>query len=188
LAGLILQLEAVDTHLSRNQVERAQKITAQAMSRARSTLADARHAIDDLRNDETKLDVESIVRAETERFTSATGILCDLELEITSYIPEPVAEHVLKIVSEGLTNIARHARAQHVSLQLEVHNGTLNMQIKDDGCGFEVAVPGKSGHYGLVGMRERARLAGGMLDIESRPGQGTILRLRFPLGERNAVR
>ena len=181
LAGLILQLEAVDTHLSRGKVDRAQEIAVQAMARARATLADARHAIDDLRDNETELDVESMVRAEVERFTAATAIPCELDLEITSTIPAPLAEHVLKIVSEGLTNIARHARAQNVSLQLEAHNGTLEMEIKDNGCGFDSSGQARSGHYGLIGMRERARLKGGTLDIQSRPGEGTTLRLRFPL-------
>lgn len=181
LAGLILQLEAVDTHLSRGQLERAQTITSQAMSRARATLADARHAIDDLRNNDAELDVEAVIRAEAERFTSATSIPCELDLEITSKIPEPLAEHVLKIISEGLTNIAKHAHAEKISLKVEAHNGLLEMEIKDDGCGFDASAQGKSGHYGLVGMRERARLAGGRLEIQSVPHEGTTLRLRLPL-------
>ncbi|MBM3125288.1 MAG: sensor histidine kinase [Chloroflexi bacterium] len=181
LAGLILQLEAVDTHLSRGQMERAQKIAVQAMERARSTLSDARHAIDDLRNDHSNIDVEAVLRAEAERFTSATGIACDLDVEITSKIPGPLAEHVLKIVSEGLTNIARHARAKNVDLQVEAHNGLLEMQIRDDGSGFDTNQIGKSGHYGLIGMRERARLAGGTVEALSLPGEGTTLKLRLPL-------
>lgn len=188
LAGLILQLEAVDTHLSRSQLERAQTITAQAMSRARATLADARRAIDDLRNNDTELDVESIVRAEVDRFTTATGIACDLDLEITSKIPEALAEHALKIVSEGLTNIARHARARNVCLHLEAHNGLLEMKITDDGAGFDPGQQSRSGHYGLIGMRERARLSGGTLEIQSQPGEGTTLKLRLPLRERNGVK
>jgi len=171
----------VDTHLSRNQNERAQKIILQAMSRARTTLADARRAIDDLRKNEVELDLESTVRAEAERFTTATGIPCELNLEIVSRIPEPIAYHVLKIVSEGLTNIARHAHAKNVSLQLEANNGSLEIVIEDDGSGFDVHQQNKSGHYGLIGMRERARLAGGTLDVVSQPGQGTTLKLRLPL-------
>jgi NarL family two-component system sensor histidine kinase YdfH len=184
LAGLILQLEAVDTHLSRGKVDRAQEIAVQAMARARSTLADARHAIDDLRDDNSIIDVEATVRAEAERFTSATGIPCDLDLEITSHIPQPLVEQVLKIASEGLTNIARHARAEHVSLQIDAHNGLLEMEIKDDGSGFDTNQIGKSGHYGLIGMRERARLASGTLDIHSRLGEGTALKLSFPLNQK----
>lgn len=181
LAGLILQLEAVDTHLSRSQYDRAQKIITQAMARARATLADARRAIDDLRSNNTELDMESIVRAEVDRFTTATGIACDLDLEITSKIPESLAEHALKIVSEGLTNVARHARAKNVRLRLEAHDGLLEMEIKDDGSGFDANQPGKTGHYGLVGMRERARLAGGSLEIHGKPGEGTTLKLKLPL-------
>jgi NarL family two-component system sensor histidine kinase YdfH len=181
LAGLILQLEAVDSHLARNQTDRAQKIITQAMSRARSTLAEARRAIDNLREGQVVIDLESAVRAEAERFTSATGIACNLDLEITANIPESITEHILKIVSEGLTNIARHARAKNATLQLEAHNDLLEMEIKDDGAGFETNQIGKSGHYGLIGMRERARLAGGALDVFSQPGEGTTLKLRFPL-------
>lgn len=185
LAGLILQLEAVDTHLSRGQSERAQKITAQAMARARSTLAEARRAIDDLRQNHSDMDIESIIRAEAERFTSATGLDCDLDLEIISKVPEPLANHVLKIVSEGLTNIANHARARNVALHLEAHNGLLELEIKDDGCGFDPGAQTASGHYGLVGMRERARLAGGTLEIHSVSGKGTTLHLELSLSERN---
>ncbi|MBM3145433.1 MAG: sensor histidine kinase [Chloroflexi bacterium] len=181
LAGLILQLEAVDTHLARSQTDRAQKIVAQAMSRARSTLADARRAIDDLREEQAIVDVESAVRAEAERFTSATGIHCNLDLEITSHIPDFVAEHILKIVSEGLTNIARHARAKNVDLQIDAYDGRLYLEIKDDGSGFDTNQIGKSGRYGLIGMRERSRLAGGTLEIQSKPNEGTTLRLRLPL-------
>jgi NarL family two-component system sensor histidine kinase YdfH len=187
LAGLILQLEAADEHLAGRQYDRVQKIITQAMSRARATLADARSAIDDLRHNDTELDVGSIVRGEVERFTSATGISCELDLEITSKIPEPLAEQIMKIVLEGLTNVARHARAEKVSLKLNAHDRLLEMEIKDDGCGFDSNGQGKSGHYGLVGMRERARLAGGTLDIQSMIGEGTTLRLRLPLTERNTV-
>jgi NarL family two-component system sensor histidine kinase YdfH len=151
------------------------------MARARAALAEARHAIDDLRDTNPILDVESAVRAEAERFSSATGIACELELEITSRIPEPVADQVLKIISEGLNNVARHARARNVWLQMEAHNGLLEMEIKDDGSGFDASKQVNSGHYGLVGMRERARLADGTLEIRSQPGVGTTLRLRLPL-------
>jgi len=181
LAGLLLQLEAVDTHLSRSQVSRAQEIVTQAMARARAALADARRAIDDLRRRDGDLDLEASVRAEAERFTKAMGIPCELHLEVISRIPESTAEHAFKVVTEALTNIARHAHASKVSLQLEAHNGSLEIVITDDGSGFDADQQDKSGHYGLIGMRERARLAGGILDIHSQPGGGTILKLRLPL-------
>jgi NarL family two-component system sensor histidine kinase YdfH len=187
LAGVILQLEAVDSHLSRGNTERAQGIAVQAMARARSTLAEARRAIDDLRQSDTELNLEAAIRSEADRFSAATGIPCDLELDIVSKIPAPVSEQALRIISEGLTNIARHARAGTVKLQVEAHNGTLDLQITDDGCGFDSGSPVKSGHYGLIGMRERARLSGGMVDVQSKPGQGTTLRASLPLAERTAV-
>jgi two-component system, NarL family, sensor histidine kinase YdfH len=187
LAGVILQLEAVDSHLSRGHMERAQDIAVQTMARARSTLADARRAIDDLRRTDAELDLEAAIRSEADRFSAATGIACDLDLEIISKIPTPVSEQALRIISEGLTNIARHARAGKVKLQVEAHNGTLDLQIIDDGCGFDSGSPVKSGHYGLIGVRERARLSGGMVDVQSQPGQGTTLKASLPLAERTAV-
>ena len=115
-------------------------------------------------------------------------VVAKQNVEIASKIPEPLAEHVLKIVSESLTNIACHARAENTSLHLEAHKGLLEMEVKDDGSGVDSNQQGKSGHYGLVGMRERARLAVGTLEIHSKPDGGTTLKLRLPLDERNAVR
>jgi NarL family two-component system sensor histidine kinase YdfH len=81
LAGLILQLEAIDSHLSRGNTAKAQTITQQAMDRARSTLADARRAIDDLRSGEMpEVNLETALREETDRFTAASGIPCELSI------------------------------------------------------------------------------------------------------------
>ena len=82
LAGLVLQLEAIDSHLSRGNTAKAQAITQQAMDRARLTLADVRRAIDDLRSDEMpEIDLETAVREEAGRFTAATGIPCELSID-----------------------------------------------------------------------------------------------------------
>ena len=87
LAGLVLQLEAIDSHLSRGNTAKAQAITQQAMDRARSTLADARRAIDDLRSgDLPEIDLETAVREEADRFTAASGIPCELSIELAAVI------------------------------------------------------------------------------------------------------
>jgi NarL family two-component system sensor histidine kinase YdfH len=188
LAGLILQLEAANSHLDSSRPERAQAIVQQAMARARTTLADARRAIDDLRAEAGAADLAAAVQAEADRFTAATGLPC----EVTQALPKPLSqkarEQALRVVAEALTNVARHARASHVWVRLAdgtspAHPGGLEVEVRDDGCGFDPAAAVTPGHYGLLGLRERARLAGGTLEIASAPQQGTTVRLWLPTDE-----
>jgi len=181
LAGLILQLEAVDSHLSRGHADKAQSIVQQAMNRARFTLADARRAIDDLRSSEVSdIDLETAVREETDRFMAASGIPCELSIVLPPELPEDVRDNALRVVSEALTNIARHAQAQRTAVSLQPIDHSLGIEVRDDGVGFDPAQIGV-GHYGLIGLRERTRLIGGTLNIESAPGQGTTLKVQLPL-------
>ena len=181
LAGLILQLEAVEAHLAGNRMERARSILRQSMERARETLADARLAIDDLRHNE-KRNIEEAVRQEIDHFTDSTGIPCTREIEFPMNIPEQVSETVIRVAEEGLTNIARHANAYKARLRITYidKKNTLEMEISDDGIGFDPQQV-EAGHYGLLGMRERVRLVGGNLDVHSAPGNGTQILIRFPL-------
>ncbi|HEY8555149.1 MAG TPA: PAS domain S-box protein [Burkholderiales bacterium] len=90
-----------------------------------------------------------------------------------------------RLAQEALTNILRHAEARHVHVTLRAHGQELEMRIMDDGKGFDVeaarmrASRGES--FGLLGMEERALLAGGRLEILSTPGEGTRVVARFPL-------
>jgi len=177
VAGLVLQLEAADSHLAQGRAERAQSIVQQAMVRARATLADARRAIEDLRVVPSAAGLEDALRHEVTRFTDATGIPCALDFALTGSLPEATAEHLLRIVAEGLTNIARHAQATHAWVNVAESDGGVTIEVGDDGVGFDPTVAfDQPGHYGLLGMRERTRLAGGMLVVESAPGAGTRVR------------
>ncbi|MGD8455402.1 MAG: sensor histidine kinase [Anaerolineales bacterium] len=184
LAGLILQLEAANIHIEEKRVEKTQEILQQALSRARSTLVDARRAIDDLRFDSSNPRhlAEGITR-EVTRFNNATGIPCKLLIDLPGTLSDEVSEHVFRTVSEGLGNIARHAQANQASVEISQADDHLNLRIWDDGAGFnpdeEMA---RAGHYGLLGIRERARLAGGTLNINSSPGNGTRIDLSLPTG------
>lgn len=185
LAGLILQLEAVDKQLAQGRPERAQAIATQAMERARTTLADARRAIDDLRAGATaSANLAERVRDEVERFTAATGIPCELDLNPTLPTPDSFQEHVFRAVAEGLTNVARHARASRAWVRVAEMNSGLEIVVRDDGVGFEsTEVTGRAGHYGLIGLHERVRLMGGSFEVTSKPGQGTTLTLQLPITE-----
>ena len=180
LAGLILQLEAADAHLAADRPERARAILEQSMEKARGTLREARQAIDDLRQPKGH-DLAEAAGQEAERFSQATGIACEPFIELTTSIPEAVSEAAIRAISEGLTNIARHARAKNVSLRLSEVGEELEIELRDDGAGFDPQTV-QPGHYGLLGMRERVRLAGGRLEIQSDAGKGTCILIRFPLG------
>jgi NarL family two-component system sensor histidine kinase YdfH len=179
LAGLVLQLEAADAHLAGNRPERARSILRQSMEKARAALADARRAIDDLRQPAER-NLAEAVREEAERFMAATGIHCLPEIQLAADVPEPAAEAAARAVAEGLTNIARHANARTVTLRLTSQAGRLELEICDDGVGFDPAAV-EAGHYGLLGMRERVRLAGGILEVHSQPGKGACLAISIPL-------
>lgn len=98
---------------------------------------------------------------------------------------EPVESAIFRIVQEALTNVLKHARASAVSILLEQRRDELRLVIEDNGVGFNPQAPAhrRSGRrrLGLVGMQERATLAGGGLEIESAPGAGTTIYVRIPL-------
>jgi len=179
LAGLILQLEAADAHLANNRDDKAQSIISNAMEQARITLADARHAIDDLRQPSLD-DLDSALRREIDRFTEATGIPVNFHSNPTSPLPASITETLVRTLTESLTNIANHAKAQTVDVDITAQDKNIILTIKDDGIGFDTSsIP--SGHYGILGIKERIRLVNGNVQIQSKKDNGTTIRIDIPL-------
>jgi signal transduction histidine kinase len=115
------------------------------------------------------------------------NMIVDLELRVPDALPEPATEvtgHLLAIVSESLSNVARHSRASRASLELTTPDDgtTLELVIEDNGVGFDPAGVVKLGHQGLANTRARVAEIGGLLAIESRPGAGTRVIVRLPSG------
>jgi len=100
-------------------------------------------------------------------------------------LPPELETACFRIVQEALTNVARHARARHVRVELRVRDTDVQLVIRDDGVGFDVeAVQSRRGpetSLGLQGMHERALIVGGQVEITSAPGQGTVVAARFRL-------
>ncbi len=110
----------------------------------------------------------------------------ELIVEMPEALPPLTPEQELaafRVIQEALHNVQRHAHARHCWLRISAHPSEIVIDIADDGQGFrpEAVVPTSSGGFGLQGMRERAELVGGHLDIQSEPGQGTTIRLWIPL-------
>lgn len=100
--------------------------------------------------------------------------------------PSPAAALICyRVAQEALTNVARHARASHVRVDLSASGGWLRLIVADDGAGFDpVAMRARArtgGSMGLLSLEERAALGGGALRLDSAPGRGTTLTLRLPL-------
>jgi NarL family two-component system sensor histidine kinase YdfH len=189
LAGLIRQLDVAHALLSQQRIERAQAILQESSSSARSALVEARCAIGNLRAGTTEaVDLSHQVREEIERLARATGIHYEMALNALAHTPASLHEPVLKTIREGLTNVVRYAQASRVWIEAAIHQNTLTVTIGDDGIGFSPARARQAGHYGLVGLQERAQLAQGHLEIRSAPGKGTILVLQLPLQEEGALK
>ncbi|HET9614248.1 MAG TPA: GAF domain-containing sensor histidine kinase [Candidatus Limnocylindrales bacterium] len=88
--------------------------------------------------------------------------------------------HLLSLVREALSNATRHGRPRRIDVRLSRSDGESVLEIADDGVGFDPARAGGDGHHGLVNMRIRADTIGARLDVDSRPGAGTTVRLALP--------
>jgi PAS domain S-box-containing protein len=116
-----------------------------------------------------------------QNFTQRTGVLCTLDAAEDIELREPYATAVFRMVQESLANVAKHAKATRASVTVLRSRDAIRLEVQDDGIGFDVAAPRKAASLGLAGLRERAQLVQGTVDIESRPGAGTRVRAHIPV-------
>jgi PAS domain S-box-containing protein len=114
--------------------------------------------------------------------------------QVVGHVPEvsgAVAIACFRVVQEALTNVVRHARAQHVWIEVSQSEGSLRLVVRDDGIGFDVESirerAADAGNLGLIGMRERVEILGGRLTIDSEPGRGTRICVTLPVIESTQV-
>ena len=119
----------------------------------------------------------------TTDFERRTQTTCVFEHQPIPPLISRVSTVAYRIAQEALTNVARHASAGHVNVALAVTDGALILTVNDDGKGFDPAVLTENEGLGLAGMRERAALVGGVLEVASAPKMGTRIRLQIPLDE-----
>jgi signal transduction histidine kinase len=100
-------------------------------------------------------------------------------------LPGPVKTNLYRILQESLTNVARHAQAKEVKVDLVRLNGHITLKIKDDGVGFDHENISKKRTLGILGMKERAAMMGGKYEIYSEPGKGTTISVLIPLPHTN---
>src|SRR5262249_45394276 len=93
-----------------------------------------------------------------------------------------IAEELLRIAQEAVNNANRHADSKEIRIELEYQRDSIELSVMDDGKGFDLAEGlGKSGHWGLKNMRERAGQIGGSCNVSTAPGRGTRIHVQAPL-------
>jgi len=117
-----------------------------------------------------------------DNFRERTGVACALAIQGGEVeLDDTRATAVFRILQEALTNITRHARARKVDIAIRHGDSEVAIAVVDDGVGFSMQDAAATKSRGLLGMRERAYLLGGQLEIVSAPGKGTALEVRLPL-------
>ena len=110
------------------------------------------------------------------QLTEANGVRLKLDLARGRRDLDPDVEYnLLRIAQEAVMNAVNHAGARTVRVSLDYPQGTVNLSVADDGSGFEEHDVPPSGHYGIIGMRERAAQIGARFNLSSSPGRGTTI-------------
>jgi signal transduction histidine kinase len=126
--------------------------------------------------------LEAALRDQLGAFARRSGVACSLRVALDGRLAGELETVVYRVTQEALHNVARHAQAGRLWLDLEEAGDRVRLEIRDDGVGFE-PVPSsalvRNGRFGLAGMRERVEMAGGSWQIDARPGAGVTLRASF---------
>lgn len=176
LTGVLLRLEATAQHSPpplRAELRETKAVATQAVEELLRLARELRPAaLDDL-------GLAAALRTKVDEFGRRSAVRAQLQLSGHGLedLDEDEQLVVYRVVQEGLSNIARHSAAKHVLVAVERSEGGTVVKVIDDGRGFDPAAP--SSGLGLTGMRERAALAGGRVQVHSAPGDGTAIELRL---------
>jgi signal transduction histidine kinase/ligand-binding sensor domain-containing protein len=182
--GISAQLDALETCLP-EELRPAHIYLDLARRMAQHSLTEARRSVMDLRsaalNDQ---DLSAALQSGARNWTE--GSAAEVEVDISGDVrrlPEDVEQNLLRIAQEAVTNALKHAHPSRITVKLYHEGHNLTLRVSDNGCGFEPedAFVGMGGHFGLIGIRERAERIGGDLRLESLPGHGTQVEVSVPL-------
>jgi len=175
LASILLGLKSLERDLGEEPVARIRELVGSALSDVRRLTVELRPpALDDFGLAAALDRLASII-------TERSGLLIDVNAGVPAGMLSPEHETAIyRIVQEALTNIVKHAGAKRVSIVVAASGGSVRAVIEDDGSGFRVGSV-REDALGLAGMRERAGLLGGRLDVDSAPGSGTTIVAEVPV-------
>jgi signal transduction histidine kinase len=180
LSAVAVQLEAMRALWS-SQPQAARAMLTEALEATRTALGEARRAIGALRASPLQdLGLARALRTLAESEAARAGLALELQVpDSLEGLDQEVEHAIYRIAAEALANVMRHAEARRVAVRLESNERHVRLVIADDGRGFD-PVAAAEGRFGLYGMRERARIIGAALEIESAAGKGATVRLTVP--------
>jgi signal transduction histidine kinase len=174
-------LGALNVLLSAGLVGDLEESTRKALGLIEEQIASLRSLISDLRPAVLDdLGLRPALEALGERMASATSLVVELDVDLvppTRLVPE-VEDAIYRLVQETLTNVSKHARADRAVVSVRESSGSVAVEVRDEGIGFELDDTTRG--FGLIGMRERAELVGGKLAVASTPGEGTTVSIVVP--------
>jgi two-component system, NarL family, sensor kinase len=178
LTAIALQLESALRDVPRESP--AARRIATALDVARASVAQARASVLTLRADPLAgRALATALAALARRLSSETGMRVTLHEQGATALPYEIEGELFRIASEALANARLHANASRIEIELSGDGTSVTLRIRDDGHGFDAAVRDDD-RYGLRGMEERARLAGGTLRVDSDPARGTLIEAVVP--------
>jgi signal transduction histidine kinase len=183
LAGLQLALAAAERE---QDPEKRGALIGNARAQVNGEIANLRNLITELRPAELdEIGLESALEALATRRAAGDSMDVRVSVELgvdaaarEQRLPAQIESTIYRLVQESLTNVAKHAGASRVDVQVGLVNGSVDIVVSDDGAGFDP--DSVAGGWGLVGMRERVALLNGTLDLESKPGAGTKVHASLP--------
>ena len=182
--GISSQLDAVAMSMPKEDTP-ARKYLETARRMARHSLTEARRSVMDLRSSVLEgQNLAAALQSGARMWSAGSGV--DVAVDVSGAHPplsQEMEQHLLRIAQEAVTNTLKHAGASKIWIKLHMEARKLYMQIVDNGRGFEQgdAFSSHDGHFGLIGMRERAERIGGELRLSSHPGEGTQVEVMAPL-------
>jgi signal transduction histidine kinase len=182
LTGIALQLDTAARLFLRNPQEASQPLEL-AREFLHQSQVGLRRSIWDLRSRELEqFDLSEALAISCRQIAAGSHIRIDAETEgERQRLPEIVEESLLRIAQEALTNVVKHSGATAVNVRLVFNGDAVSLEIKDNGSGLVTDHVAGAGHFGLLGMTERAKRLGGRLDVSSSPGEGTTVRVLISL-------
>jgi len=187
LTAIALNIEGAMHRLETDPAQARERLD-RALGMARENLEDARRSVLDLRG-ASRLEGKPLAEALAglaRSFTSDSGVPVRVAAVHTQRLPLRIEAELFRVAQEALTNVRRHAHAREVEVALRKRGSTLTLSVRDDGRGFSPHTRA-DGTHGIVGMRERAKLLGGRLQVSSAPGRGTRILARVPIAPREDV-
>ncbi len=182
--GISSQLDAVAMCMPEERAP-ARKHLDMARRMARHSLTEARRSVMDLRASVLEgQDLAAALESGTRLWTAGFGVEIHVDVIGPSEpLPEEMEQHLLRIAQEAVTNVLKHAGASKIWIKLHTEAKRLYLRVVDNGRGFDQsgAFNAMGGHFGLIGMRERAERLGGEMKLVSNPGEGTVVEVTTPL-------